>query len=107
MIIVQFIGSLNSSDPYVIIYCGDEMQKSKIIDNNLNPRWNQSFQFSWDSLSKLHIQVMDANRFRADGIGFEFVNLIMITSNNRHNLLLLLKCSAPWRLLYRFSSTDY
>ena len=34
------------SDPYVVLHCGKEKKKSKIIYKNLNPVWDESFEFN-------------------------------------------------------------
>jgi len=36
---------LTKTDPYVVIYCEGKHQKTKVINNNLNPVWNQDFEF--------------------------------------------------------------
>ena len=33
---------IGKSDPYAVLTCGDWTSKTKVIDNNLNPEWNES-----------------------------------------------------------------
>lgn len=35
----------NSSDPYCKVYLGEETKQTRIIDKNLNPVWNEQFDF--------------------------------------------------------------
>ena len=52
---------IGGADPFVIMTCGDEPeQKSKIMKRNLNPRWDDSFEFpSPQSFATLAVQVYD------------------------------------------------
>lgn len=56
------------SDPYVIARVGRQVHKTKTIDNNLNPDFNETFMFSWDGLSPLHLAVFDADSMNSDGM---------------------------------------
>ncbi|GMH14094.1 hypothetical protein Nepgr_015935 [Nepenthes gracilis] len=58
-----------TSDPYVKVQYGNIKRKTKVIYKNLNPQWNQSFEFLDDG-SPLVLQVKDHNAiFAASSIG--------------------------------------
>ncbi|XP_041015112.1 protein C2-DOMAIN ABA-RELATED 7-like [Juglans microcarpa x Juglans regia] len=38
--------SLSSSDPYVVVTFGEQKLKSRVVDNNLNPEWNDALTLS-------------------------------------------------------------
>ena len=46
---------VGTSDPYVKMRLGNQRHRSRIINRNLNPVWNESFSFTTDSLSELLI----------------------------------------------------
>ena len=49
-----------TSDPYVKIRLGNQRHKSRIIDRNLNPVWNESYSFTTNSLDEhLKFKVYD------------------------------------------------
>ncbi|KAA6374213.1 MAG: hypothetical protein EZS28_030259, partial [Streblomastix strix] len=60
------------SDPYVIFKLGQEEYKSKTINNELNPEYNESLQLSYDPNStdekELKIEVWDYDRFSDNDI---------------------------------------
>uniref|UniRef100_A0A803J8G1 C2 domain-containing protein n=1 Tax=Xenopus tropicalis TaxID=8364 RepID=A0A803J8G1_XENTR len=37
---------LSSSDPYVVIHGGGTTVQTKVIQKNLNPQWNETFEVS-------------------------------------------------------------
>lgn len=45
----RFLGGLikGKSDPYGVIQLGTQEVKSKVIKENLNPRWNEVHEVSW------------------------------------------------------------
>jgi len=54
------------SDPYVVARLGTQRQKTTIKKNNLNPKWDETFMFSWDGRSNLFLQAWDYDRSNAD-----------------------------------------
>lgn len=59
-----------ASDPYVVANIGDQVNKTKVKKNTLNPEWGESFDF-WplDELgSTLTLRVFDWDRFGSDDI---------------------------------------
>ena len=72
------------SDPYCIVKIGNQILKSKVIKNNLNPHWDEKLMFSWDGKSPLIINVMDKDKFKKDG------NLSFLLSFFFHHLLKLI-----------------
>jgi len=56
------------SDPYVVVKVGGQEAKTKVIQNNLNPVWNETFDFTIDmsEVTVIDIQVFDENSFRKD-----------------------------------------
>ena len=61
------------SDPYVKIHgCGNKEFKTKVIQNNLNPEWNEVFHLPIEDLegnSKLFLDVYDEDIQNDDFIG--------------------------------------
>jgi stromal membrane-associated protein len=55
------------SDPYVTMNLGKQTLKSKTINNNLNPVFNEMIIFSWDGKAPLYIQVIDKDVTNDDG----------------------------------------
>jgi hypothetical protein len=57
-----------TSDPYVIIQCGDEKKKTAIISKNLNPVWEETFTIPiWgDPETPLQLSVWDYDALSAD-----------------------------------------
>jgi stromal membrane-associated protein len=54
------------SDPYFVMSVGLQKQKSTVKKRTLNPKYNESFQFSWDSNDKLFIEVYDKDTLTKD-----------------------------------------
>eukprot|EP00249_Psilotum_nudum_P004198 c17742_g2_i1 orf=571-993(+) len=63
--ITDFFGK---SDPYAIVSCKGQEQKSSTIERGgADPKWNQSFFFTIDEeVSEVTIKVFDADKFSAD-----------------------------------------
>jgi stromal membrane-associated protein len=55
------------SDPYVVFSLGRQSVRSKVIDNNLNPVWNETLMLSWDGRSALLAEVFDKDLTSDDG----------------------------------------
>lgn len=61
--------SLGKSDPYCEVSIGAQEHKTKVINNNLNPKWNHSMQFSIRDPQEdvLCITVYDQDLFTPNG----------------------------------------
>jgi Ca2+-dependent lipid-binding protein len=55
------------SDPYVVCTLGRQQFKTNVIDDNLNPVWNQTLMLSWDGHSPLYLHVIDKDYLKTDG----------------------------------------
>ncbi|CAF2142794.1 BnaA02g25640D [Brassica napus] len=61
------IRDFKSSDPYVIVKLGNETAKTKVINNCLNPVWDEELSFTLkDPAAVLSLEVFDKDRFKAD-----------------------------------------
>ncbi len=60
------------SDPYCRIECGKDTKKTKAIDNNLSPQWNEDFVFTVpDGEETLAFSIWDKNTITKDNfMGF-------------------------------------
>ena len=59
---------IGKSDPYVVCVLGHQRFKTRVVDNNLNPDFDESFIFSWDGKAKLELHVFDEDIMNSDGI---------------------------------------
>uniref|UniRef100_A0A6I8QRL5 Extended synaptotagmin-like protein 3 n=1 Tax=Xenopus tropicalis TaxID=8364 RepID=A0A6I8QRL5_XENTR len=59
------------SDPYVIVHCGGQTNKTKVVYRNLNPCWNQVFDMSFSDLpgQKIDFEVYDFDLEKDDFLG--------------------------------------
>uniref|UniRef100_A0A1I7W1K8 C2 domain-containing protein n=1 Tax=Loa loa TaxID=7209 RepID=A0A1I7W1K8_LOALO len=57
-----------ASDPYCQIQVGSQFYRTKTIDNNLNPIWNEYFEFVVDQVNgqKLRIELFDYDKTSSD-----------------------------------------
>eukprot|EP00475_Leptophrys_vorax_P027335 TRINITY_DN38990_c0_g1_i1.p1 TRINITY_DN38990_c0_g1~~TRINITY_DN38990_c0_g1_i1.p1 ORF type:complete len:335 (-),score=85.72 TRINITY_DN38990_c0_g1_i1:14-1018(-) len=53
---------LSKSDPYVIVSTGGITNRTNVIDNNLNPVWNERFIFNLDSPQEIHFEIYDKDK---------------------------------------------
>ncbi|XP_010530076.1 PREDICTED: protein C2-DOMAIN ABA-RELATED 11-like [Tarenaya hassleriana] len=61
------IRDFKTSDPYVIVKLGSQSAKTKVINNCLNPVWNEELSFTLtDPAAVLTLEVFDRDRFKAD-----------------------------------------
>lgn len=79
---VVLCSNVGLSDPFVVCTLGRQQQKTKVIDNNLNPVWNQMLLLSWDGISPLHLQVIDKDYLKSDGkktvLSFEIILIFVV-----------------------------
>ena len=60
---------LDKTDSYVKISINDESKKTKVIDDNINPEFNEELRFNLDNLNaskKIEIQVYDYDTLSDD-----------------------------------------
>lgn len=71
------VRDFKSSDPYVKIKLGDQIAKTKVINSNLNPVWNEELTFTLNEpVGTLYLEVFDKDRFKADDeMGYAHVNI--------------------------------
>lgn len=70
------VGAHNYSDPFVVLTLGNVTQKTKVIDDNLNPNWNETFAFDVLDLSvPLQFSCFDKDVFVDDLIGASSLDL--------------------------------
>ena len=64
------------SDPYCMVECGSDSKKTKSIDNNLNPEWNEEFVFNVaEGVETLALSVWDKNTITKDNfMGFTYAS---------------------------------
>eukprot|EP00727_Mastigamoeba_balamuthi_P011862 m51a1_g7299 hypothetical protein (572) ;mRNA; f:79837-82630 len=75
--------SNGKSDPYVILETGGSRKKTKIVKENLNPSWNETFSFQLKSQSgSLAVQVWDYDRASKDDfLGMCLVDITSVQSD--------------------------
>ena len=81
-----------SADPYVTLDIHGKKQKSKIIQNTLNPEWNEEFVFEVDAdhNTKLTLKLWDSDRASEDDeigeVSFKLANLSGSSSSGTFKL---------------------
>ncbi|KAI9100036.1 hypothetical protein K1719_024254 [Acacia pycnantha] len=64
------IRDATSSDPYVLIKMGDQKLKTRVVEKNINPEWNEDLAFSIsDPHPPVHLFVYDKDTFFDDKMG--------------------------------------
>lgn len=66
------------SDPYVVAKVGKVQKKTSVIDDNLNPVWHDSNEFTFrvaDEDAQLELEVFNANIVKDDSLGLTNVDL--------------------------------
>ncbi|KAH7297130.1 hypothetical protein KP509_26G055000 [Ceratopteris richardii] len=59
--------ALGKSDPYVVIYCHKDIQRSRVIERSLNPVWNEHFRFNVNNeVTEVLIKLFDKDDMRSD-----------------------------------------
>ncbi|OVA01061.1 C2 calcium-dependent membrane targeting [Macleaya cordata] len=88
------IRDFRTSDPYVVIKLGNQVAKTKVINNCLNPVWNEELTFCvTEPIGALNLEVFDKDTFKADDkMGTAHLSLQQIASAAR--LKHVLKVSA-------------
>ncbi|KAK9156348.1 hypothetical protein Sjap_003828 [Stephania japonica] len=79
------IRDFRTSDPYVVLKLDNQVVKTKVISNSLNPVWNEEFTFSiTEPVGVLNLEVFDKDRFKADDeMGYAHIGLQQIVSAAR------------------------
>ena len=56
------------SDPYCVLRCGQSHQKTKVVNKNLNPTWNETFtlQIMNPQTERLEVEVYDHDQVGSD-----------------------------------------
>ena len=67
------VSDVNSSDPYCVLKLNGIEKKTRVIDSNLNPIWNQYFYFDISSYStnELYIKIFDKDNLSKDDLLYE------------------------------------
>ena len=60
------VKDLKSSDPYCILTIGLQTRKSKTKYKTLNPTYNETFDFSWNGMDQLMVEVYDKDELTKD-----------------------------------------
>jgi len=73
------VADIISSDPYVVFQVGMQKVKSRVIDNSLNPVWNENLQLCINGLNaQLHCTLYDKDINEDDFLGKCFVDLSIL-----------------------------
>eukprot|EP00245_Coleochaete_scutata_P016853 TRINITY_DN804_c1_g1_i2.p1 TRINITY_DN804_c1_g1~~TRINITY_DN804_c1_g1_i2.p1 ORF type:complete len:508 (+),score=139.15 TRINITY_DN804_c1_g1_i2:72-1595(+) len=75
---------MGKSDPYVIVHTRVLWpEKTKIIDNNLNPEWNEQFELTCDDkeTQRLILEVMDDGKIKDERLGIVAIPLNQLQDN--------------------------
>ena len=69
--------TFQTSDPYCMIEIGDKSGKTKHISSNLNPDWNEDFEFMvTEGNDVLTLSIWDKNTIKKDVfMGYAFVSI--------------------------------
>ena len=60
------VKDLKSSDPYCVLTIGLQSQKSKTKYKRLNPSYQETFDFSWNGVDQLTVEVFDKDELTKD-----------------------------------------
>eukprot|EP00930_Biecheleria_cincta_P092741 TRINITY_DN82760_c0_g1_i1.p1 TRINITY_DN82760_c0_g1~~TRINITY_DN82760_c0_g1_i1.p1 ORF type:complete len:334 (+),score=65.06 TRINITY_DN82760_c0_g1_i1:35-1036(+) len=91
------------SDPYVVVKLGKQEHSTPVIDNDLNPVWNDgnSFTFSVGHEERLlDLEVMNSNIFRNDSLGRTTLDFRSLAADVWHQQRDLLKNGDKGELSY-------
>ena len=71
-------GLFNSPDPFALVAIdGERTCKTKVVENTITPRWNESFIFRADSQRVLTIRVFDQKKFGKNN-GQDFLGVVKL-----------------------------
>lgn len=59
------IGDVFSSDPHVVMKCGSQSVKSKVIYNTLNPIFNETLMLCVSGKDSINFQIWDYDQYKA------------------------------------------
>lgn len=79
------VRDFKSSDPYVVVKLGNQAAKTRVINSNLNPVWNEELSFPLrKSVETLNLEVFDKDLLKADDkMGHAQINLHPLISAGR------------------------
>ena len=60
------IKDITSSDPYCVLTLGMQTRKTTTKYNTLNPRYEEHFQFSWNGVDMLEVELFDKDELTKD-----------------------------------------
>uniref|UniRef100_A0A0C9RFV5 TSA: Wollemia nobilis Ref_Wollemi_Transcript_29325_966 transcribed RNA sequence n=1 Tax=Wollemia nobilis TaxID=56998 RepID=A0A0C9RFV5_9CONI len=62
------VRDIRSSDPYVVLKLGDQVVKTRVINSNLNPVWDEELTLTISATTPrtLRVEVFDKDTFSAD-----------------------------------------
>ena len=60
------VKDLKSSDPYCVLTLGFQSRKSKTKYKTLNPSYQETFDFSWNGIDRLTVEVFDKDELTKD-----------------------------------------
>lgn len=74
------------SDTYVVMYCDGETQKTSVVQESLNPKWNEEFDFkvSDPSTTAMHFLCWDSDASIRSNVGVnrdEFIGSVSVVLN--------------------------
>jgi Ca2+-dependent lipid-binding protein len=80
---LQKKGLFGKADPYVSVNLGDQVFKTKTINNNHNPEWNYNvtLDISEESPDQVILQVFDEDIGKDDELGITYVDLREVVSS--------------------------
>jgi Ca2+-dependent lipid-binding protein len=82
---LQKKGLFGKADPYVSVNLGDQVFKTKTINNNHNPVWNHdvTLNITEDTADKIYLKVYDEDIGKDDNVGIIIIDLIDIVENEK------------------------
>jgi len=68
--------TFQTSDPYCMLEMGEKSAKTKHVSSNLNPDWNEDFEFETAGADVLTLSIWDKNSIKKDVfMGYTFVSI--------------------------------
>uniref|UniRef100_A0A6I8Q5Y6 Extended synaptotagmin-3 n=2 Tax=Xenopus tropicalis TaxID=8364 RepID=A0A6I8Q5Y6_XENTR len=94
------------SDPYVVVHCGGRTEKTKVINRNLNPCWNEMFEMSFSDLpgQEIEFEIYDSDLEKDDFLGICQISLEEVMKEGSIDTWLPLKNVPSGKLHVRLDS---